>query len=122
MSGYLLKKKANSTSNSTQQIKQPNTAKLSNIFNSVRERFIKHLNSIIEFSSTRKLEKEGVFFGNEKSFLYEIIRFEDRFIKNLMLIPPLLAQTEKIRPYFRFTRELFEEMAFLNSLGESRAC
>jgi len=65
---------------------------------------------LIEINSGREENKFGVFPEDAESFLSEAASFGNLRIKGLMTMGPFMGTAEEFRPYFRTTREIFEEL------------
>ncbi len=65
---------------------------------------------LIEINSGREEQKDGVFPEAAFALIEEIARLPHVAIRGLMTMGPLAGDPEDARPYFRATRELYEEL------------
>lgn len=68
---------------------------------------------LIEINSAEESQKGGIFPSEAIAFCQEISRFENISVAGLMTMGPVCDNPEQIRPYFRLTRALFDEMKAL---------
>ncbi len=69
---------------------------------------------LIEINSGREAQKSGVFPEEAENLIREISRFENIKVEGLMTMGPFFEEPEKIRPYFRLTKELFDNFKKLS--------
>jgi len=72
---------------------------------------------LIEVNSGREEGKSGVFPENAARLAEDIGKLGNIKIRGLMTMGPFLEDFRKIRPYFRLSRELFEEIGSLKIPG-----
>ena len=65
---------------------------------------------LIEVNSAREEQKDGVLPEEAEEFLIKLKEFENIKVSGLMTMGPVCDDPEKIRPYFRLTRELFDRL------------
>ena len=65
---------------------------------------------LIEINSGREEQKSGVHPENVFSLIEEISKLKNIKVEGLMTMGPFVKNPEDIRPYFRLTREIFEEL------------
>lgn len=65
---------------------------------------------LIEINSAREEQKDGVLPEEAEEFLIKLKEFENIKVSGLMTMGPVCDDPEKIRPYFRLTRELFDRL------------
>jgi hypothetical protein len=65
---------------------------------------------LIEVNSAKELQKSGVLPADVEGFVKEALRFNNLKLMGLMTMGPLLAEPEKIRPFFVATRKIFDTM------------
>ncbi|MCD6407922.1 YggS family pyridoxal phosphate-dependent enzyme [bacterium] len=65
---------------------------------------------LIEINSGREEQKSGVYPENIFSLIEEISKLKNIKVEGLMTMGPFVKNPEDIRPYFRLTREIFEEL------------
>ncbi len=65
---------------------------------------------LLEVNSGREEQKAGVFPENVRALVEGIVSLPHIAVRGLMTMGPLAGDPEEARPYFRATRELFEEL------------
>lgn len=70
----------------------------------------KIMDVLLEVNSACEGQKNGVMPHDIKALIHEICLLGNVKIKGLMTMGPWLDDPEKIRPYFRLTKELFDEI------------
>ena len=75
------------------------------------ERHGKIMPVLIEVNSAREPQKAGVLPDDVLPFIRRINTFEHIRIQGLMTMGPFLDDPEGLRPYFRATRSLFDQVA-----------
>ena len=65
---------------------------------------------LIEVNSGREAQKSGVMPEEAENLVTQLSSLENVKVTGLMTIGPLLHEAEKLRPYFRATRELFNRI------------
>ncbi len=65
---------------------------------------------LIEVNSGREAQKSGVMPEDTEKLIEQISSLENVAVMGLMTIGPLLHEAEKLRPYFRATKELFDRI------------
>ena len=65
---------------------------------------------LIEVNSGREEQKSGVYPENIFSLIEEISKLKNIKVEGLMTMGPFVENPEDIRPYFKLTREIFEEL------------
>ncbi|HOJ40124.1 MAG TPA: YggS family pyridoxal phosphate-dependent enzyme [bacterium] len=65
---------------------------------------------LIEVNSGREQQKSGLFPEDVLTFVNRVATLENLSLQGLMTMGPLLEKPESIRPFFRLTREIFEEI------------
>lgn len=77
---------------------------------------------LIEINSAMEETKSGIAAGDVKQLVTEIAgECGNVRVRGLMCIPPMAAEPEDARPYFREARQIFEEMKTWD-LPEERFC
>ena len=117
MIGHLQKNKVTRALDTFHLIETLDSNKLAEKLNKSCERTSKKIDCLIEVNSGRELNKSGVLPENVKSFIKQVASYENISIRGLMTMGPLVNQPEEIRPYFRITRELFEDIASMGIPG-----
>ncbi len=72
---------------------------------------------LIEVNSGREPQKFGVFPEKVEELARAIVALPHLKLRGLMTMGPLEGEPEEARPYFRLTRELFEELKRLKLPG-----
>lgn len=70
----------------------------------------KIMDVLIEVNSGREIQKTGVLPENVEPLIREISKFENIKIMGLMTMGPFFDNAEKLRPFFKETKELFEKI------------
>ncbi|MFN3534384.1 MAG: YggS family pyridoxal phosphate-dependent enzyme [Desulfatiglandales bacterium] len=70
---------------------------------------------LVEVNSAREPQKSGVLPEDLKAFLERLSPFQHLLVRGLMTMGPLRGDPEEMRPYFRLTKELFDELQGINS-------
>ena len=65
---------------------------------------------LIEINSAREEQKGGVLPEDAEEFLIQVRQFSGISVRGLMTMGPVCEDPEKIRPYFRETRLLFDRL------------
>lgn len=65
---------------------------------------------LIEVNSAAEKQKSGLLFEDVKELLKEIINFKNIKPMGLMTMGPLRDDSDQVRPYFRKTKELFDDL------------
>lgn len=65
---------------------------------------------LIEINSAREEQKDGVLPEDAEEFLLEVKKLPHLQVMGLMTMGPVVDDPEKIRPYFKLTRELFDRL------------
>ena len=65
---------------------------------------------LIEVNSAREEQKSGVMPEDAERLLCEISEFKNIIVSGLMTMGPVTDDAEELRPYFRSTKKLFDEL------------
>ncbi|MCM8787948.1 MAG: YggS family pyridoxal phosphate-dependent enzyme [Candidatus Omnitrophica bacterium] len=65
---------------------------------------------LIEVNSACEPQKSGVFPNEVEGLVEEIIKFSNLKLEGLMTMGPLVSDPEKVRPFFRLTKQLFDKL------------
>ncbi len=65
---------------------------------------------LIEINSAEEENKGGIAPDRAEEFLEELGQFENIEVRGLMTMGPPLDDAEKMRPYFRLTKEIFDKI------------
>ncbi len=88
--------------------------KLAEAINKESKKIWKIMPVLIEVNSAKEAGKTGVFPEQAEPLARKIAAMPHLFLKGLMTMGPFLKDAEKIRPYFRLTKHLFERLRSLN--------
>ena len=75
---------------------------------------------MIEVNSGREPQKAGVYPENVMALAEEIHSLENVVLIGLMTMGPKVERADDIRPFFRLTRELFDELRYIYGDGQIR--
>ncbi|MEJ5299451.1 MAG: YggS family pyridoxal phosphate-dependent enzyme [Thermodesulforhabdaceae bacterium] len=73
---------------------------------------------LIEVNIGKEPTKSGIIPEELRSFYETISVFEGILVKGLMVIPPFFENPEMVRPFFRKTRELLEQLRLFSRTPE----
>ena len=73
---------------------------------------------LIEINSAKEKQKSGVLPEDAERLLTDIAHLENIKISGLMTMGPNLCDPEELRPYFRHTRKLFDELSERYGFGD----
>ena len=65
---------------------------------------------LLEVNSAKEENKSGIFPEQVEQILVEILKLKNVSVKGLMTMGPVCEDAEDIRPYFRLTKTLFDEL------------
>ena len=65
---------------------------------------------LIEINSAKEEAKGGIFPENAESFFGEVSKLENLAVCGLMTMGPVCDDAEELRPYFRLTKEIFDDL------------
>jgi hypothetical protein len=66
---------------------------------------------LIEINSAAEPQKSGILFEDVEKFIEQAIKFSNIKIQGLMTMGPLVDDPQKLRPYFKQTKECFDKIA-----------
>ncbi len=73
---------------------------------------------LIEVNSAREPQKSGVMPEDAERLLNDISGFNNISARGLMTMGPVTEDSEELRPYFRSTRKLFDELSLKYGFGD----
>lgn len=80
----------------------------------VLDKELKKINKImpvlVEVNSAAEPQKQGILPEGLENFIAELLNFPNLAVAGLMTMGPWLEDPEEIRPYFRETKQLFEQI------------
>ena len=65
---------------------------------------------LIEINSARETAKGGILPEDAEEFFREVRKYPNLIVSGVMTMGPVCDDPEQIRPYFRLTKEIFEEL------------
>lgn len=74
---------------------------------------------LIEINSAMEEQKSGVMPKDAERLLCDISEFQNLKLCGLMTMGPVCSESEEIRPYFRNTKKLFDQLNERYGFGES---
>ncbi len=110
MIGHLQKNKAKKAVAVFDMIETVDSLKLAGEIDKACRKIGKVMAILIEINSGEESQKAGVLPGEALSLVREISRLEHVKIMGLMTMGPFAGDPEESRPYFRKTREIFDEL------------
>lgn len=111
MIGHLQKNKVKKAVQLFDMIQTVDSVKIANEINKRAAQLGKVMPILIEVNSGREEQKAGVFPEDVFRLVEEISKLENIRIEGLMTMGPVVDDPEELRPYFRLTRELFEDLS-----------
>lgn len=85
---------------------------------SIAKEISKHLQEpypvLIEVNSAKEPQKTGIYPEDVENTIKDISNLPNIVIQGLMTMGPIVENPEKIRPYFRLTKQLFDSCKKLN--------
>lgn len=117
MIGHLQSNKAGKAVKVFDMIETVDSIKLARAISKASQKVEKDMPVLIEINSGEEPQKAGVMPGEAVSLVKEISKLKHIRIMGLMTMGPFAGDPEDARPYFRKTRQLFEEIKKLNLPG-----
>ena len=108
--GHLQRNKVKKAVPIFDMIETVDSMKLAREIDKVCHKMEKIMPILIEINSGEEDQKAGVLPSQAASVIREIATLERVKVKGLMTMGPFTGDPEEARPYFRKTRELFEEV------------
>ena len=108
--GNLQRNKVKLISESVSLIHSLDTIALAKEIDRQAERVGRCVPVLIEINSAREEQKGGVLPEDAEKFLNELSEFSHLQVMGLMTMGPVVDDPEKIRPYFKLTKELFDRL------------
>ncbi len=88
--------------------------KLAEEINKKLKKADKTLNALIQVNIGNEESKSGIKVAECEMFIEKLRKFNTIQVSGLMTIPPYFPDSEKVRPYFRKMKELFEHLKKFN--------
>ena len=114
MIGHLQSKKAKKAVEIFDMIETVDSMKLAKAIDKACKGLNKIMPVLVEINSGEEIQKAGVMPEDTVSLLREISSLAHVKIRGLMTMGPFSGDPEDARPYFRRTKELFDEIRSLN--------
>lgn len=114
MIGHLQKNKAKKAIRLFRMIQTLDSLRLAQELQRLSEREGLYVSVLIEINSAKEPQKSGIMPEDVLGFLEGLKAFDCILVKGLMTMGPISDDPEEIRPHFRLTRRLFEELKGLN--------
>ncbi len=108
--GHLQKNKVKKAVRLFDMIQTLDSVELACLIDKECQKIRKTMPVLIEINIAKEPQKAGIFPEDLDSFVKEIIDLKNIKIMGLMTMGPLLENPQDIRPYFKKTRKLFEEI------------
>ena len=112
--GHLQKNKVKKAVEIFDMIETVDSYELAEEINKRCQKINKVMPVLIEINSGKEPQKAGVMPEETIDLIKRVARLPYIQIMGLMTMGPWLEDPEKLRPYFRLTKELFEEIKTLN--------
>ncbi|MCD6578879.1 YggS family pyridoxal phosphate-dependent enzyme [bacterium] len=106
--GHLQRNKVKYIIDKVDMIETVDNIKLANIINLQSEKYNKISNILIEINSGNEPQKNGVMPENIIDFIKSLEELSNIKIWGLMTMAPYFEDPERMRPYFKLAKELFE--------------
>lgn len=110
MIGHLQSNKAKKAARIFDMVETVSSVKLAAELDKACENLSRVMPVLIEINSGEEDQKAGVRPGETVALIKEILPFRNIRIMGLMTMGPLEAEPELSRPYFRRTKEFFDEL------------
>ncbi len=115
--GHLQRNKVKIAVNLFEMIETVDSFELASIINQECQKINKTMPVLIEVNSGREPNKAGVFPEAVVNLARKIITLSNIKLEGLMTMGPFLDDPEQIRPFFRETRLLFDQLSQLKIPG-----
>jgi hypothetical protein len=116
--GHLQKNKVRKAVKIFDMIETLDSLELAEIINKESERIKKVMPVLIEVNSASEPQKFGIFPDEVVKFKEKVNRFSCLQVCGLMTMGPFTQDSEKIRPYFRKTKEIFDQIKNNNQVNQ----
>jgi pyridoxal phosphate enzyme (YggS family) len=110
MIGYLQSNKAKKAVSIFDMIETVHSLKLARAIDRACENVRKQMRVLIEINSGEEVQKSGVSPNEAVMLVKEVSKIRNVKIEGLMTMAPFSGDPEAARPYFRRTKEIFEEI------------
>jgi pyridoxal phosphate enzyme (YggS family) len=110
--GHLQRNKARLAVKIFDMIETLDSLKLAEVLNQEAKRIDRIMPVLIEINSSAEPQKSGLRLEEAEGFLKSILHFDNLRPMGLMTMGPWLDDPQKLRPYFRKTKDLFDKIKF----------
>jgi len=112
--GHLQKNKAGKAIKIFDLVQTLDSWQLAEILNRKAKEEGRVLPVLVEINSGREVQKSGILPEETCPFVEKVAGLSSLRIQGLMTMGPLVEKPEQMRPFFRLTRRIFEEVKSLN--------
>ena len=110
MIGHLQSNKAKKAVEIFDMVETVDSLKLANAISKAAVAKQKVMQVLVEINSGEENQKAGVLPVNALSLILEMVRLKNLKVVGLMTMGPFVGDPEDARPYFKRTKDLFEEI------------
>ena len=110
MIGHLQSNKAKKAVEIFDMVETVDSLKLAHAISKAAVAKQKIMQALVEINSGEENQKAGVLPVNALSLILEMVRLKNLKVVGLMTMGPLVGDPEDARPYFKRTKDLFEEI------------
>lgn len=108
--GHLQKNKVREAVELFEMIETLDSIELAKILDQESKKINKMMPVLIEVNSASEPQKYGILPGSVDDFVKEILKFKNLKLMGLMTMGPLIKNPEEIRPFFKKTKEIFDQI------------
>jgi PLP dependent protein len=109
--GHLQKNKVKAAVKIFDMIETVGSLELAGVLDKECAKLNKVMPVLIEINCAAEPQKSGILFEDVEKFVEEAIRFSNIKIQGLMTMGPLVDDPQKLRPYFKQTKDCFDKIA-----------
>jgi len=117
MIGHLQSNKAKRAAKLFDMIETVDSIKLARVLDKCCQKLGREMEVLVEVNSGEEPQKAGVMPGEVVRVVKEIATLENLKLMGLMTMGPFTGDPEEARPYFKKTREIFEEIKSMEIPG-----
>ena len=122
MIGHLQTNKAKKAVRIFDMIETMDSLKLANAIDRACRDMKKTMHVLVEINSGEERQKAGVMPREAFPLIKEMTLFKNIKVRGLMTMGPFAGDPEEARPFFRRTREVFEELKTMELAGVEMGC
>jgi PLP dependent protein len=108
--GHLQKNKVKTAVKMFDMIETVGSLELAGILDRECAKINKVISVLIEINSAAESQKSGILFEDVERFIEQLIKFPNIKLQGLMTMGPLVDDPQKLREYFRKTKECFDKI------------